>query len=68
MANKNCYVVTDNSAGWDCVRGVYMANSEDEVAQEMLDEYGQKLENGQSFDDWLESNDYIIHETSIIEV
>ena len=28
---KNIYVVTIIDAGWDCVRGAYLANNEEEV-------------------------------------
>jgi len=31
MQNITVYVVTDPQAGWDCVRGVYLAENEEEV-------------------------------------
>ena len=37
---KTVYVVTNPEHGWDCVTGVYLANSEEEVNAYLLKEEG----------------------------
>jgi hypothetical protein len=39
MADKNIYVVTNPERGWDCVCGVYSAESEDKVYKYFASEH-----------------------------
>jgi hypothetical protein len=54
--SKNIYVITNPELGWDCVMGVYKAESEEIVKQYIADDRGISLEE-------LEINDdCVIHE------
>lgn len=60
--NKNCYVVTKADEGWDCVIGVYFANSEEEVDLALTKSYGLDLSQEEATT-WMEENYYIVHST-----
>ena len=39
LKGKSIFVMTNPEMGWDCVVGVYLANSEDELIEYLGDEY-----------------------------
>ena len=41
---KNIYVLSNVEMGWDCVCGVYLANSEDEVIEYLGDDYDEEVD------------------------
>jgi len=43
LKGKNIYVLTNVEMGWDCVCGVYLANSEDEVIEYLGDDYNEEV-------------------------
>ena len=44
LKGKNIYVLTNVEMGWDCVCGVYLANSEDEVIEYLGDDYDEEVD------------------------
>jgi len=60
------FVVTCPEAGWDCVCGVYEANSEKEVAEQYYAE--NNVDDIESAENWMDENNYIIHQTSLTKV
>ena len=44
LKGKNIYVLTNVEMGWDCVCGVYLANSEDEVIEYLGDDYNEEVD------------------------
>lgn len=64
--NKNIYVVTSPELGWDCVCGVYEADSEEEVAENFVIE--QELEEDQTPLGWMEEHSYVIHSQYLIKI
>jgi hypothetical protein len=44
LKGKNIYVLTNVEMGWDCVCGVYLANSEDEVIEYLGDDYNDEVD------------------------
>ena len=43
LKGKSIFVMTNPEMGWDCVVGVYLANSEDEVIEYLGDEYDEDV-------------------------
>jgi hypothetical protein len=44
LKGKNIYVLTNVEMEWDCVCGVYLANSEDEVIEYLGDDYNDEVD------------------------
>ena len=44
LKGKNIYVLTNVVMGCDCVCGVYLANSEDEVIEYLGDDYNDEVD------------------------
>lgn len=63
--NKNIYVITNPELGWDCVCGVYEADSEEDVAINFIEE---ELEEGQTPLGWMEEHSYVIHDKYLIKI
>ena len=64
--NKRYYVVTNPEDGWDCVSGVYLASSEEEVAITYAKEMGEDITADEA-DEYMEERNLIIHQTSFAE-
>jgi hypothetical protein len=60
------YVITNPELGWDCVCGVYNADSEQQVAESYVEQTN--LKEGQTAEEWMEEHNYIIHEISLIKL
>ena len=60
--NQKVFVITNPELGWDCVCGVFSTR---EKALDYLEEIGidDDLEDGMSFEEFIEKNNFIIHET-----
>lgn len=67
MAKNYCYVVTKADEGWDCVVGVYLATSYEEVESTLTKSYGMDLDEDAA-KTWLDDNHYIIHQTLLKEI
>ena len=65
---ERCFVVTCASGGWDNVRGVYIANSEKEVAKRFLEDRDIDDVGTSDPQEWMEEHDYIIHDKQIINL
>ena len=44
LKGKSIFVMTNPEMGWDCVVGVYLANSEDEVIEHLGDDYNDEVD------------------------
>ena len=44
LKGKSIFVMTNPEMGWDCVVGVYLANSENEVIEYLGDEYDEEID------------------------
>ena len=64
---KKHYVITNPEDGWDCVAGIYIATSEEEVAVYFAKENGYDLSEDEA-QDWIEERNYIIHQTGVKEI
>lgn len=60
------FVVTCPENGWDCVCGVYEANSENDVAEQYCSQ--NNIGNIESAENWMDENNYIIHQTSFTKI
>ena len=66
---KNIYVVTDPQAGWDCVRGVYLAKNEEEVYTYLYyDWHGPAAEPPSPFDIEELEEMYVVHTSRLKEL
>lgn len=66
--SKSIFVVTNPELGWDCVVGVYKANSEEEVADYFVKNRDIKLEEDETSEDWMENENYVIHQEYLTEL
>lgn len=57
------FVITKPEDGWDCVFGVYEAESEERVIQGYMDNYGDELEDGQTYEDYANKKGIIVHQS-----
>lgn len=44
LKGKNIYVTTNPELGWDCVTGVYLANTEQDVIDYLGEEYDEEID------------------------
>lgn len=63
---KFYFVVTDPQAGWDCVRGIYLANDEDDVLTSLWYDYNDTEPTEEDYGNLL--NDFVIHRSSFREI
>ena len=60
------YVITNPELGWDCICGIYEADSQQQVAENYVDE--EDLKEGQTPEEWMEDNNYVIHQQYITKL
>lgn len=60
------YIITNPELGWDCVCGVYEADSEQQVAEYYVE--ASSLKEDQTAEEWMEENNYIIHQTILRKI
>lgn len=64
---KKLYIVTLPALGWNCVIGLFNANSEEEVKKELADRSGISLE---EFNEWNQNveDQHVISEITITDI
>lgn len=60
------YIITNPELGWDCVCGVYEADSKQQVAEYYVK--ASSLKEDQTAEEWMEEYNYIIHETTLRKI